>query len=89
MRKLIATEVGSVPSASAEEISMLHLGWLIHACDSIDALFGPAQAERVIGGTQTVARKVAEKLGSVDPARARRCAGSNGPTRARPCIPMR
>ena len=63
VRKLIATEVGSVPSASPEEISMLHLGWLIHACDSIDALFGPAQAERVIGGTQTVARKVAEKLG--------------------------
>ena len=43
---------------------MLHLGWLIRACDGIDALFGPAQAERVIGGTQTVARKVAEKLGS-------------------------
>ena len=63
VRKLVATEVGSVPSASAEEISMLHLGWLIHACDSIDALFGPAQADRVIGGTQTVARKVAEKLG--------------------------
>ena len=56
VRKLIATEVGSVPSASPEEISMLHLGWLIHACDSIDALFGPAQADRVIGGTQTVAR---------------------------------
>jgi monoamine oxidase len=64
VRKLVATEVGSVPSASAEEISMLHLGWLIHACDSIDALFGPAQADRVVGGTQTVARKVAEKLGS-------------------------
>ena len=63
VRKLVATEVGSVPSASAEEISMLHLGWLIHACDNIDALFGPAQADRVIGGTQTVARKVAEKLG--------------------------
>ncbi len=64
VRRLIATEVGSVPSASPEEISMLHLGWLIHACDDINALFGPAQADRVIGGTQTVARKVAEKLGS-------------------------
>lgn len=63
-RRLIATEVGSVPSASPEEISMLHLGWLIRACDSIEALFGPAQADRVIGGTQTVARKLAEKLGS-------------------------
>ena len=43
---------------------MLHLGWLIRACDGIDALFGPAQAERVIGGTQTVARRVAARLGS-------------------------
>lgn len=64
VRTLLAAEVGSVPSASAQEISMLHLGWLIHACDNIDALFGPAQADRVIGGTQTVARKVADKLGA-------------------------
>ncbi len=64
VRKLVASEVGSVPSASPEEISMLHLGWLIHACDDINALFGPAQAERVIGGTQTVARRVADRLGS-------------------------
>jgi monoamine oxidase len=64
VRKLVATEVGSVPSASAEEISMLHLGWLIRACDDLNALFGPAQADRVIGGTQTVARRVANKLGS-------------------------
>jgi monoamine oxidase len=64
VRRLLAAEVGSVPSASAEEISMLHLGWLIHACDSIDALFGPAQAERVVGGTQTVAKKIAAKLGT-------------------------
>jgi monoamine oxidase len=63
-RNFVAAEVGSVPCASVEEISMLHLGWLIRACDSIDALFGPAQADRVIGGTQTVARRVAEKLGS-------------------------
>ena len=63
VRRLVATEVGSVPSASPEEISMLHLGWLIRACDDLNALFGPAQADRVIGGTQTVARKVADKLG--------------------------
>ena len=64
VRKLVATEVGSVPSASPEEISMLHLGWLIRACDDLNALFGPAQADRVIGGTQTVARRVADKLGN-------------------------
>ena len=63
-RKFVATEVASIPCASPEEISMLHLGWLIRACDGIDALFGPAQDERVIGGTQTVARRVAARLGS-------------------------
>ena len=62
-RKFVATEVGSVPSASPEEISMLHLGWMIKACDGLTELFGDAQADRVIGGTQTVARKLAEKLG--------------------------
>ena len=63
-RKFVAAEVASIPCASPEEISMLHLGWLIRACDGIDALFGPAQEERVIGGTQTVARRVAARLGS-------------------------
>lgn len=62
-REFIATEVASVPCASPEEISMLHLGWLIRACDGLTELFGDAQADRVIGGTQTVARKIAEKLG--------------------------
>ena len=51
-----------MPSASPEEISVLHLAWLIKACHGIDELFGDAQADRVIGGTQTVARRVAERL---------------------------
>jgi monoamine oxidase len=63
-RGLLAAEVGSVPCASPEEISILHLGWLIHACDGLDAVFGPAQDDGIIGGSQTVARKVAERLGS-------------------------
>ncbi len=61
-RKFCATEVGSVPSASPEEISVLQLGWLIKACDGLDELFGDAQKDRLIGGTQLVARRVAEKL---------------------------
>ena len=32
-RKFIGAEVGSVPCASPEEISVLHLAWLIRACD--------------------------------------------------------
>ena len=61
-RDFAGTEIGSVPSASPEEISMLHLCWLIKACHGIGELFGDAQAERVIGGTQLVARRVAEQL---------------------------
>ena len=51
-----------MPSASPEEISVLHLAWLIKACHGIGELFGDAQADRVIGGTQSVARRVAERL---------------------------
>lgn len=61
-RQFAATEVGSVPSASPEEISVLHLAWLIKACHGIGELFGDAQADRLIGGTQRVARRVAERL---------------------------
>ena len=61
-RQFAATEVGSVPSASPEEISVLHLAWLIKACHGIGELFGDAQADRVVGGTQLVARRVAERL---------------------------
>ncbi|MEA2987635.1 MAG: monoamine oxidase, partial [Alphaproteobacteria bacterium] len=64
-RKFVAVEVGSVPSASPEEISMLHLLWLINACNGLDKLFGDeggAQQDRLIGGTQLVARRVADKL---------------------------
>ena len=61
-RQFAATEVGSVPSASPEEISVLHLAWLIKACHGIGELFGDAQADRLIGGTQLVARRVAERL---------------------------
>ena len=63
VRKFVATEVASVPCASPGEISMLHLGWLIRACDNLTELFGDAQADRVVGGTQTVARAIADRLG--------------------------
>ncbi len=61
-RNFAATEVGSVPSASPEEISVLHLAWLIKACHGLGELFGDAQADRLIGGTQRVARRIAERL---------------------------
>ena len=39
--------------ASPEEISVLHLAWLIKACHGIGELFGDAQQDRLIGGAQT------------------------------------
>ena len=89
VRKLIATEVGSVPSASAEEISMLHLGWLIHACDEHRRAVrpragGPRDRRHADGRAQGRREARRRRSGSGS-----RCAGSNGATRARPCIPMR
>jgi monoamine oxidase len=46
---------------------MLQLGWLIRSCDGVDALFGfedGAQQDRVVGGTQPVAQKIADRLGN-------------------------
>jgi monoamine oxidase len=67
LRRYAAVEVGSVPSASAEEISILQLGWMINSCHGLGKLFGftgGAQQDRVIGGTQNVARRLAAKLGN-------------------------
>ena len=63
-RRFIGVEAGSIPSASPEEISVLHLAWLIRACDGLKELYGDAQKDRVVGGTQVVARRLAEKLGA-------------------------
>ena len=67
LRRYLAVEVGSVPCASPHEVSMLHLLWMIRACNGLTMLFadqGGAQQDRVIGGTQTVARRLAQWLGS-------------------------
>ncbi len=67
LRKYAAVEVGSVPSASGEEISILQLGWLINSCHGLGKLFGftgGAQQDRVIGGTQDIARRLATRLGN-------------------------
>ena len=66
VREYAGVEVGSVPSASPEEISIFHLAWLIRSCHQLEKLFGfagGAQQDRVIGGTQPVAKRLAAKLG--------------------------
>ncbi len=65
-RRLVAFEMSSVACASPEELSILHVLFLIKACRNLDALLGDeggAQQDLLIGGTQTVARRVADKLG--------------------------
>ena len=67
VRRYLAVEVGAIPCAGPLEISMLQLGWMIKACHGIEKIFaaeGGAQQDRVVGGTQPVARRIAERLGS-------------------------
>ncbi len=66
VRDYASVEVGSVPSASPEELSIFHLCWLIKSCHQLEKLFGftgGAQQDRVIGGTQPIALRLAAKLG--------------------------
>ena len=66
-RAMVGAEVGSIACASPEEISILEIAFLVRACNGLDLLFGSAggaQQDRVIGGTQPIAVKVAERLGA-------------------------
>jgi monoamine oxidase len=62
-RDMVGAEVGSVACASPEEISILEMAYLVRACDSIDHLFEGAQDDRLIHGTQPIAKALADKLG--------------------------
>jgi monoamine oxidase len=65
-RAMVGAEVGSIACASPEEISILEIAFLVRACHGLDTVFGSAggaQQDRVIGGTQPIAEKVAQKLG--------------------------
>lgn len=67
VRGLAGNLVASVACASPEEISILQMATLVRACNGLDKLFasdGGAQQDRLIGGTQPIAQKVAQKLGS-------------------------
>ncbi len=65
-RSMIGAEVSSIACASPEEISILEIASLVSACHDLDHLFlgeGGAQQDRVIGGTQPIAKAVADRLG--------------------------
>lgn len=66
-RAMVGGEVASIACASPEEISILEIAYLVRACHGLDKLFlgeGGAQQDRLIGGTQPIAKKVAQKLGA-------------------------
>jgi monoamine oxidase len=66
-RGMVGAEVGSIACASPEEISILEIAFLVRACKGLDRLFGSAggaQQDRLIGGTQPIIQKVADKLGA-------------------------
>ncbi|HEY2136248.1 MAG TPA: FAD-dependent oxidoreductase [Xanthobacteraceae bacterium] len=66
-RAMVGDEVSSVACASPEEISILEMAFLVRACKGLDTLFageGGAQQDRLIGGTQPIAERVAQKLGN-------------------------
>jgi monoamine oxidase len=64
---MVSAEGASIACASPEEISILEIGFLVRACNGLDKLFGTeggAQQDRLIGGTQPIAQKVAQRLGN-------------------------
>jgi monoamine oxidase len=64
---MVGAEVSSIACASPQEISILEIAFLVRACNGLDRLFnteGGAQQDRLIGGTQPIARKVAQRLGN-------------------------
>jgi monoamine oxidase len=66
-RAMVGDEVSSIACASPQEISILEIAFLVHACNGLKKLFnteGGAQQDRLIGGTQPIARKVAQRLGN-------------------------
>lgn len=67
-RWFVSEEITSYQSANPQEMSLLSLLWLVRACGGfhmLNNMEGGAQQDRIIGGAQTVARKVAEVLGDV------------------------
>jgi monoamine oxidase len=64
-RRFVGEEMSALACASPEEISILHILFLIKSCGGVEKLIGydgDAQQDCVIGGTQLVAQRLAERL---------------------------
>jgi monoamine oxidase len=65
-RRFVARQVSSIACASPEEISILHMLFFIKSCQGLDIVLGDtggAQQDLLIGGTQSVAERLADELG--------------------------
>jgi monoamine oxidase len=65
-RHLVSLAIEAVFSAQPRDLSLLHVLFYIHAAGSLEALIntaGGAQQDRVVGGTQLMALRLAEQLG--------------------------
>ena len=66
-RIMVGGEVSSIACASPEEISILEIAFLVRACRNLNRLMlskGGAQQDRLIGGTQPIVMKMAQRLGA-------------------------
>jgi monoamine oxidase len=66
VRALAGGIVASIACASTSEISVLEMAYLVRACHGLDKLFpftGGAQQDRLIHGTQSIAQRIADRLG--------------------------
>jgi len=65
-RELLELAVEAVWAADASDVSLLHLLFYTHSADNFDALIGTeggAQQDRIVGGSQLLALRLAEQLG--------------------------
>jgi monoamine oxidase len=65
-RHLVGLAIEAVFSAQPRDLSLLHVLFYLHAAGSLDALInteGGAQQDRVVGGTQLLATRLAAQLG--------------------------
>ncbi|HEX2129098.1 MAG TPA: FAD-dependent oxidoreductase, partial [Solirubrobacterales bacterium] len=65
-RRLVAVAARTIWGAEPEEISMLHVAFFLRSAGSFELLTdveGGAQQDRLVGGSQDVATRIAEELG--------------------------
>jgi len=66
-QEMLELAIEAVWAAEPEDFSLLHMLFYIHSAGSLEMLFdteGGAQQDRFVGGSQLIAQRLAERLGS-------------------------